>query len=57
MEDKAKLTLNDIINTIGQYARQNELTELDFDITVNGINYSILYRDERAWNIALILLQ
>lgn len=47
-EDKAKLTLNDIINTIGQYARQNGLTELDFDITVNGINYSISYRDERA---------
>lgn len=47
-EDKAKLTLNDIINTIGQYARQNGLTELDFDITINGINYSILYRDERA---------
>lgn len=47
-EDKAKLTLNDIINTIGQYAKQNGLTELDFDITINGINYSILYRDERT---------
>lgn len=47
-ENGVKITLDDVLDTLKAYAIQNEVKDIDINITVDGIDYSIMYRDERA---------